>query len=122
MFLGNINLNGFVEKHIDGLKYPSCGNTSGTNANMHKTQEREQNVQGEEGCASLNSVEALIGDGFQAQRNKEGEVVAIQVGVNEQTSGSGKDLMGPITNSLAAIVVDTSSYSGLKGQKTWLGC
>ncbi|GJV86539.1 hypothetical protein Tco_1530477 [Tanacetum coccineum] len=52
MFLGNINLNGFVERYIDTLKYLSCGNTSSTNANMHKTQEREQDVQGEDGCSS----------------------------------------------------------------------
>ncbi|GJY86331.1 hypothetical protein Tco_0500357, partial [Tanacetum coccineum] len=76
----NINLNGFVEKHIDILKYPSCGNTLGTNVNMRKTQERELNVQTENGCTCLNSVEALIDDGFQAQRNKEGEVVPIEVG------------------------------------------
>ncbi|GJV86538.1 hypothetical protein Tco_1530476 [Tanacetum coccineum] len=62
-----------AQQHIDSLKYLSCGNTSCTNANMHKTQEREQNVQGKDGCSSMNSVEALINDGFQAQRNKEGE-------------------------------------------------
>ncbi|GJR62939.1 hypothetical protein Tco_1505101 [Tanacetum coccineum] len=96
MFPENINLNGFVEKYIDTLKYLSYENTSGTNADMHKTQEREQDV--------------------------EGEVVASEIGVNEQTYGSGKDLMGPTTNSLAAVVVDTSSLFGFEGQKTWLGC
>ncbi|GJV26195.1 hypothetical protein Tco_1378890 [Tanacetum coccineum] len=36
MFPGKINLNGFVEKYIDTLKYLSYRYTSGTNANMHK--------------------------------------------------------------------------------------
>ncbi|GKA95628.1 hypothetical protein Tco_0817723 [Tanacetum coccineum] len=112
MFPGNVNLIGFADKYINSLKCTSGGNNSGTNATMHQTQEKEKDVQGEAGCPNMNRVEVLNDVGFLAQRNEEVEVGVSDIGVNERTPGSGKDLKGLTTNSFVDVVVDTTSLSG----------
>nr|GEU89036.1 hypothetical protein [Tanacetum cinerariifolium] len=84
MFPGNVNWIGFADKYINSLKCSSGGNNSGTNAAMPDTQEKEKDVQGEAGCPNMNRVEML---------NEEVEVRDGDIGVNEQTPCSGKDLM-----------------------------
>ncbi|GJX70661.1 hypothetical protein Tco_0307832 [Tanacetum coccineum] len=61
----------------------------------------------------INSLKCTSGGlndvGFGAQRNEEVEVGVSDIGVNEQTPGFGKDLMGLTKNSFADVVVDTKS-------------
>ncbi|GJZ99825.1 hypothetical protein Tco_0672376 [Tanacetum coccineum] len=49
---------------------------------------------------------------IRAQRNEEVEVGVSDIGVNEQTPGSGKDLMGLTKNSCADVVVEKESLFG----------
>ncbi|GJU37285.1 hypothetical protein Tco_1185639 [Tanacetum coccineum] len=98
---GNVNLIGLDDKYINSLKCTSGGNNSGTNETMPGIQEKEKDVQGEAGCINMNRVEALYNVGIRAQRNEEVEVRISDIGVNEQTPGSGKHLMGITKNSVA---------------------
>ncbi|GJT65610.1 hypothetical protein Tco_1017090 [Tanacetum coccineum] len=121
MFPGNVNLIGFADKYINSLKCTWGGNNSGTNATMPHTQEKEKDVQGEAGCPNMNRVEALNDVGFRAQRNEEVEVGVSDIGVNEQTHGSGKDLMGLTKNSCADVVVEKESLFGFDRQENMCG-
>nr|GFA90796.1 hypothetical protein [Tanacetum cinerariifolium] len=121
MFCGNVNLIGFADKYINSLKCSSGGNNSGTNATMPETQEKEKDVQGEVGCPNMNRVEALNDVGFQAQRNEEVEVGVSDIGVNEQTPGSGKDLMGSTKNRFADVGQDAKSLFGFDRQENMCG-
>ncbi|GKC00258.1 hypothetical protein Tco_0986394, partial [Tanacetum coccineum] len=95
--------------------------TSGTNATMPHTQEQEKDVQGEVGCHNMNRVEVLNDVGFRAQRNEEVEVGVSDIGINEQTHGSGKDLMGLTKNSCADVVVEKESLFGFDRQENMCG-
>ncbi|GKD30599.1 hypothetical protein Tco_1241377 [Tanacetum coccineum] len=67
----------------------------------------------------INSLKCTSG-GFRAQRNEEVEVGVSDIGVNERTPGSGKDLKGLTTNSFVDVVVDTTSLSGRsRSQRSW---
>ncbi|GJT66430.1 hypothetical protein Tco_1017910 [Tanacetum coccineum] len=103
--LGTLNLVGNADKYINSLKCIWGGNNSGINATMPQTQEKEKDVQGKAGCPNMNRVEALNDLGFRAQRNEEVEVGVRDIGVNEQTPGPGKDLIGVTKNSCAVVVV-----------------
>ncbi|GJS34560.1 hypothetical protein Tco_0532942 [Tanacetum coccineum] len=121
MFPGNVNLIGFADKYIDSLKCTWGSNNSGANATMPQTQEKEKDIQGEAGCPNMNRVEALYDVGFQAQRNEEVEVGVSDIGVNEQTPGSGKDLMGLTKNSCVDVVVEKESLFGFDRQENMCG-
>nr|GEU54206.1 hypothetical protein [Tanacetum cinerariifolium] len=84
MFPGNVNLIGFADKYINSLKCISGCNNSGTNAPIHQTEEKEKDVQGEDGFHNMNRVEAFTDEGYRAQRNKEVEVGASDIGVKNQ--------------------------------------
>nr|GFA99849.1 peptidase C48, SUMO/sentrin/Ubl1 [Tanacetum cinerariifolium] len=83
--MGNIHQKGYM----NSLKCSSEGNNSSTNAMMPDTQEKEKDVQGEASYPNMNRVEVL---------NEEVEVLNGDIGVNEQTPSSGKDLMGLTKN------------------------
>ncbi|GKC13816.1 hypothetical protein Tco_1010598 [Tanacetum coccineum] len=117
LFPGNINLVGFADKYINSLKCIWGGNNSGINATMPQTQEKEKDVQGEAGCPNMNRVEALNDLGFRAQRNEEVEVGVSDIGVNEQTPGPGKDLIGVTKNSCAVVVVEKGALFGFDRQE-----
>nr|GEY08836.1 major facilitator superfamily domain, general substrate transporter [Tanacetum cinerariifolium] len=74
-----------IEMNCGGLKCSSEGNNSSTNAMMPYIQEKEKDVQGEAGYPNMNRDEVL---------NEEVEVLDGDIGVNEQTPSSRKDLMG----------------------------
>nr|GEW69869.1 hypothetical protein [Tanacetum cinerariifolium] len=94
--LGLYVVNNLDEKKMEDVEL-NCGgfgnreleedfvDEEGTNATMLDTQEKEKDVQGEAGCPNMNRVEAL---------NEEVEVHNGNIGVNEQTPCSDKDLMG----------------------------
>ncbi|GJW90690.1 reverse transcriptase domain-containing protein, partial [Tanacetum coccineum] len=94
---------------------------AGTNETMPGTQEKEKDVQGEAGCTNMNRVEALNDVGIRAQRNQEVEVVVSDIGVNEQTPSSGKDLMGITKNMFADLGQDTKSLFGFDRQENMCG-
>ncbi|GKD48305.1 hypothetical protein Tco_1277281, partial [Tanacetum coccineum] len=121
MFPGNVNLIGLDDKYINSLKCTSGGNNAGTNETMSGTQEKEKYVQGEAGCTNMNRVEALNDVGIRAQRNEEVEVGVSDIGVNEQTPGSGKDLMGITKNMFADLGQDTESLCGFDRQENMCG-
>nr|GEU35346.1 hypothetical protein [Tanacetum cinerariifolium] len=108
MFPGNVNLIGFVNKYINSLKCSAGGNNSRTNATMPDTQEKEKDVQGEAGYPNMNRVEAL---------NEEVKVGVGDIGVNEQTPGYGKDLMGVTKNRFVDVGHDAESLFGFDRQE-----
>nr|GEY41291.1 hypothetical protein [Tanacetum cinerariifolium] len=116
MFPGNINFIGFADKYINSLKCSSGGNNSRTNATMPETQEKENVIQGEASCPNINTVETVNDVGFRAQRNKEVKVSVSDIGVNEQTPCSGKDLMGLTKNRFADVGHDGGSLFGFDRQ------
>ncbi|GKB38193.1 hypothetical protein Tco_0883135, partial [Tanacetum coccineum] len=92
----------FVEEEGDQIpnniefKCTWDGNNSGTNATMPYTKEKEKDVQ---------EVEVSVSD----------------IGVNEQTHGSGKDLIGLTKNSCADVVVEKESLFGFDRQENKCG-
>ncbi|GJU46612.1 hypothetical protein Tco_1203878, partial [Tanacetum coccineum] len=73
------------------------------------------------GNVNLIRVEALNDVGFRAQRNEEVEVGVGYIGVNEQTHGFGKDLIGLTKNSCTDVVVEQESLFGFDRQENMCG-